>query len=226
MDSKDVNKAITKRIKPMLKEAGFARSTARTFWRHKEDRIEVVNFQSFNSYLADGVGCTTFSFAVNLGIFFLCIPAQFVKEKNGILLPEEFACHFRRRLFKTIKQPQLPRRDTWYVSVDGSDLEAVIQDARNAIEEVGLAWFDRYADMHEVLRTLLEDDEANEGTWGFGRNPSPMRSYQTGYVAKHLSEWDVAARAFKKVIDGGIMDDSHVQSDYANVLARCERPLR
>ncbi len=220
MDSKDVNKAITRTIKPILKVAGFTRSTARTFWRHNEDRVQVVNFQSFNSYLAEGVGCTTYSFAINLGIFFLCIPQQHVREKDGLLLPEEYRCHLRRRLLKNITQAELPRRDTYYVSPDGSNLDLTIDDARAVIEYEGLPWFAHYDDLHEVLRTLLEEDESMNGTWGMGANPSPMRSYLSGYVAKFLNKWSTAAHAFKQVIDAGILRDEQIDRAYADVLAQ------
>lgn len=87
MDSKIVNKAIKQHIIPVLKENGFKVITQRSAWRYNTTRIDVINFQSFNSYLAESVGCTTFSFAVNLGIYFLGIPIEFpgysIKERSG-----------------------------------------------------------------------------------------------------------------------------------------------
>jgi hypothetical protein len=65
--STDVNRAIRRLVWARLREVGFERRTARTAWRRWDEGVDVVNFQSFNSYLAGGVGCTTFSFAVNLG---------------------------------------------------------------------------------------------------------------------------------------------------------------
>jgi len=56
MDSKEVNKQIRAVIRPVLKAQGFARFTARDSWRFHDDRIDVVNFQSFNSYLAGTIG--------------------------------------------------------------------------------------------------------------------------------------------------------------------------
>lgn len=70
MDSKIVNKEIKKTIKPFLQAVGFTKFSERNAWRYRDEFIEVINFQSFNSYLADGVGCTTYSFAINLGVYF------------------------------------------------------------------------------------------------------------------------------------------------------------
>ena len=61
MDSSVVNGWIRKRIWPVLRDGGFTRFTPRTAWRYIPTRIEIVNFQSFNSYLAESVGATTYS---------------------------------------------------------------------------------------------------------------------------------------------------------------------
>ena len=74
MDSKVVNKVINKNIWSFLKEQGFSMFTSRSAWRFNQDTIEIINFQSFNSYLAEVLGCTTYSFTVNLAIYFTKIP--------------------------------------------------------------------------------------------------------------------------------------------------------
>jgi hypothetical protein len=76
MDSKSVNKEIRQTIWPLLREAGFWRFSSRSAWRHAESRVEVLNFQSFNSYNAGVLGCTTYSFSVNLGVFLLRSPCN------------------------------------------------------------------------------------------------------------------------------------------------------
>ena len=76
-------------------------------WRHHHDRIDVVNFQSFNSYQAAVIGCTTYSFGVNLGCYLLSIPypiwAVHIKGKSGQLLPDESQCHIRGRFHHPLK---------------------------------------------------------------------------------------------------------------------------
>ncbi len=60
-NSSDVNRALREMLWPALKDAGFVERTARTAWRRHADRIDVVNFQSFNAYLAQQIGATTFT---------------------------------------------------------------------------------------------------------------------------------------------------------------------
>ena len=209
MDSSNVNKEIKSVIRPLLKDVGFSQFTARTAWRYSDGKIDVVNFQSFNSYLANAVGSTTFSFGINLGCSFDAIPQRArVKRKNGFLQPQEYECHFRFRLQKSINQPRLPRTDIWLVEPTGKNLEIVMQDARNAILEVGLHWFNRFRDMGEVLRTLLEDSEnGNTVGFGFGANPSPARHFMTGFTALRLGNQDLARERIQKALDSGCFEE-------------------
>jgi hypothetical protein len=100
--SSDVNKAIRHGIWTDLKEHGFIDRTARTAWRRWEGGVDVINFQSFNPYLADGVGCTTFSFGLNLGILLDAVPNY---PKMDATRPKEHQCHLRLHLHKHLSQP-------------------------------------------------------------------------------------------------------------------------
>jgi len=204
VDSSVVNKEIKRVIRPLLKDAGFTQFTTRTGWRYAGEKIDVVNFQSFNSYLADSLGCTTYSFCVRLGCSFSAIPrSESVKQKDELFRPTEYECHFRRSLQKTIQQPNLKRKDVWYVDPSGQNLNDVIEDAKKTILENGMPWFNRFNDLNEVLRTLQEDTESNEETSGFGANPSPNRHFMTGYVAFSLGKTQLAADHIQKALLSG-----------------------
>lgn len=204
MDSSVVNREIKSKIRPFLQDDGFTQFTPRTSWRYSHGKIDVINFQSFNSYLANSLGCTTHSFCVRLGCSFDFMPyRQRVKRKDGYLRPEEYECYFRLALQKSIKQSNLKRTDVWYVDPTGKNLEIVIADAKKAILETGLSWFNRFTDPNEVLRTLLEDSEGNETTHGFGANPSPMRHFMTGFTAVALGQASLAREHLKKALDSG-----------------------
>jgi hypothetical protein len=204
VNSSVVNKEIKSVIRPLLQDAGFTQFTTRTAWRYPGEKIDVVNFQSFNSYLANSVGCTTYSFCVRLGCSFDAIPrSERVKSKDGLFRTEEYECHFRLTLQKTIRQPNLKRTDVWYVDPSGQNLKVVIEDAKRAILEKGLRWFNRFTDLNEVLRTLQKDSESNEGTWGFGTKTSPMRHFMTGYVAKSLGKTQLAFEHIQRALLSG-----------------------
>jgi len=207
MDSKVVNAHIKRRIWPRLNEAGFGVFTARTAWRHHEERIDVLNFQSFNSYNAEVIGCTTYSFSVNLGCFLKVIPPQFephrIKSKAGQMLPQEFDCHFRGRMSRTFNQPELKHRGIWYIDPGEKYLGWAMTDVETLLSGTALPWFDSFADGTFALQVLLNADEVMEELWGFGRNPSPVRHYFTGYVALGAKQNEVANQHLSLALASG-----------------------
>lgn len=211
MDSRVVNKEIRSRVWHDLKNLGFTRRTSRSAWRHWADGVDVVNFQSFNAYNAGVLGCTTFSFAVNLGIWLSYIPPYSgqPKRKDGVPLPEEYECYLRRSLRKRLAQPDLERKEIWLVADDGSNVVEAVSDAAAVISDEGLPWFNRFRDPQEVLRTLTDERETMDGTWGFGNMPSPVRLYLTGYSAVHVGEYELATRSFEELLTSGVMEETY-----------------
>jgi hypothetical protein len=61
-------------------------------------------------------GCTTFSFAVNLGIY---VPALAEDRQAQLNKPHDYDCHLRRQLFKRMTQPNYARKDIWLVEPGG-----------------------------------------------------------------------------------------------------------
>jgi hypothetical protein len=191
MDSRVVAREIKNEIWPLLRHHGFTSFSAKTAWRHLTEQIHVVNFQSFNSYLAEGVGCTTFSFALNLGIYFRAIPVNYPigKGPGPAVKPQEYHCHFRHRLLKGIEQVVLPRRDTWYVEPDGSNLLETLADARTLLQNEGLPWFDRFKSLEEVLRLLMEQEQLPEV---LATRRSPARKNMIGHIARSLGKIEIS----------------------------------
>jgi hypothetical protein len=200
-DSRIVTREIRRCVWPDLKARGFDHFTGRTAWRHSRAKIDVVNFQSFNSYLANGVGCTPHSFALNLGCYFPVIPsAGATPESRSVLLPQEFHCHIRLHLEKSIEQPELERPSVWLIGSDGRYLPESIADATKAILERGLPLLEKFADYEVLLDYLLNDDELllDSGTKG-----SPRRHYMIGYIALATGKPALAPPHFQAALDSG-----------------------
>ena len=192
MDSKSVNKEIRGQIWPLLKDIGFSVFTPRTALRYCDDKIDVLNFQSFNSYNASVMGVTTFSFCVNLGSFLNYVPHWSpLKVRDGLPNPSESECHFRGRLTRRVASRGKEHGDVWNLDEQGRNLLWCIQDVAEQLPDAA-AWFDHLTDKSEVLNILLNQDEDMNGLFGFGRNPSPIRSYLTGYVALAVGNQNLA----------------------------------
>ena len=200
MDSKIVNREINRAIRPALKAAGFTQFTQRVAWRYHHDSIDVLDFQSFNSYNAEILGITTFSFCVNLGKYLLYVPPQWdVKVKDGVQLPRESECLFRGRLFPKVSAATSDKT-IWSVDPSGKNLLWCIQDVLGQLP-TALDWFARLNERSEVLSILLEQDEDMQRLCGFGRNPSPIRSYSAGYVALSLGQKQLASDKLQEAVD-------------------------
>jgi hypothetical protein len=201
MDSKAVSKEIKGSVWPLLKQEGFSRFTSRSAWRYCGSKIDVVNFQSFNAYNASVMGLTPFSFAVNLGVFLTYVPPQWPpKQTKGDPTPHEAECHLRGRLVPHISQARNAPEGLWSVDEQGSNLLWCVQDVA-AQAPSAMAWFARFNDKREVLRVLQEEDEDMMKLWGFGRNPSPLRSYMAGYVALALGDEAFGRLKLREAVD-------------------------
>jgi len=86
----------------------------------------------------------------------------------------------------------------FYVDPEGKYLSRAVEEVRQGISTKGLSWFRRFSDMREVLRILVEDDETNNGTWGFGAKSNPARNLYTGYVGRLLGDTQIAIGCLRK----------------------------
>ncbi len=162
-----MGKEITRIARPVLKEAGFAKFTARKAWRYSDQTIDLVDFRSFTSYVATGVGCTTFSFAVTIGVFYRCLDPDFET-------PQDYNLTFRGDLGKALQQPwfepQGPmmaavgdRPDVWYVRPDGSNLTDCVEDATHQLMVGGLPLLDQLGTPDHAYRMLLTETSRSTG---------------------------------------------------------------
>jgi hypothetical protein len=208
VDSSTVSRELRTRIWPLLERMGFSEFRARTAWRNIPGQVHVVNVEPFSSYIADRVGCTTCSFSVNLGIYFLAIPEYLpVKKRHaGTFLPTEYQCHFRKHLLKSPDLESFQRRDIWYVDYEGELLPAALGDVLRALSKDGAEWFQHFSNPQNILHTLRHGEESDEGTFGFGIPVSPMRSFQTGYIALSQGRYGLAVERLTQALGSGCFD--------------------
>lgn len=161
MDSKVINKLIRSEIWPILREQGFSLFDSRNAFAYKDQFINVVNFQSFNSYLAGGLNCTTFSFAVNLGAYVVGSPgAEHVRiGKAGHLMPFESQCSFRSQLKKRTPVDGFARDDVFYIDPDGRTTAACFLEVQGLLREFAAPWFQAQNDLEELISRMHQKEE-------------------------------------------------------------------
>jgi hypothetical protein len=234
MDSKVVNRGIKATIWPILKDNGFSHFTSRSAWRFHADRIDIVNFQSFNSYRASVIGCTTYSFVVNLGCYLLYIPYQYgstlIQQKGGRLLPEESQCPLRGRIHPKDRRQFIERLlnhkspgDIWPIDEDGNNLASTLEEVCQNLLTEGQEWFKRFDAPSEVLRIFTSEPEQIGGLWGFGNNPSPHRSYCIGYTALGLGQYELALSHLNAARESGCFKS--VESQLLTAVQSTAQPV-
>jgi hypothetical protein len=233
MDSKEVDRALRQALWPTLKDVGFNRRTGRTAWRDRGEAVQCVNVQSFNSYLADVIGATTYSFRVNTGVFYSAIVERsplgaFTQDRAR---PKEYECHLRKTITKGFAQPNVltksrfgmgkgrpslggwsDRPDVWLVVADGSNLLAAVEDAAERLLDDGLGWLDRVSEPREAMRRFSEEPDvfAERGIllelYG-GTLGSPSRMVSIAALAAASHDWDRLARSIGEMSDQGYWSD-------------------
>ena len=192
VDGRAVDGAVREIVRPFLKNAGFTKFTGRKAWRFQPATIELVTFRSFTSYIAAGVGCTTFSFAVTAGVWYRCLDVDLVK-------PEDYHLTFTFAQGKTLRQPWFSyegsanswdRPDVWYLLPDGSNLDESVHDAAAVLIASGLPLLDRFAVPQLAYRALLTQTSRNPnfGVPGIAMPGAPgsPRWRDTGLAIGHL----------------------------------------
>jgi hypothetical protein len=152
-----VTTALRSTLRPGLRAAGFTEFAGRTAWASVESAVWCVSTPSFGSHIAHGVGCTTASFGVDIGVFFG------PPGGGSTSRPSEAECTFRFTCHKTLVQPLFhpygrtpatDRSDVWYVAEDGSNLSSVIDDACHVILGPGIAQLAACAALDDALARL------------------------------------------------------------------------
>ena len=168
MDSRVVAREVRRQIWPLLRREGFTQFSSKTAWRFTPDQIHVVNYRSFSTYGAFRIGCTTFSFCLNLGIYLPAIP-----DCSG--RPQHFDCHIQH----VLRNPGL---GIWYVDRDGRNVLECIENSRKALERDGLPWFARFDSLEVVLTELQRVDSPAI----LPALDSPIWRRMIGYAARRL----------------------------------------
>lgn len=191
MDGRVVGQAIRKDVRPLLKDAGFTSFTDRKAWRETEYTFDHVNFRSYNAYHAGVLGCTSYSFTVEVGVFYRCFDPSLER-------PQDYQCTFRALLGKTIRQPFFAtewgpaqdRPEVLHILPDGSNLEEVIEESKHLMRTQGLPFLDHYNNPERAFSSLMNERMSSVGFGkldvGLPGNPDSPAWHEAALGIGHL----------------------------------------
>lgn len=224
MNSRDVSREIKEQIKPWLKEQGFQKITARNAWRTNEDTIEVLNFESFNSYNANVMGVTTFSFAVNLGVYYRF--SNLCPWSNYELLdePKYHECHAMRSVLKCMKQAETKSEAVWFIAEDGSNLAAAVTDAKEQIVSLAPSWYKELSNPERALDIFQNRPESYSKSAGLyerlgGLGYSLSRAEIVSFLALKAGKIEQAVNFWTK------LKESEFYQKYQSVIEDAESKI-
>lgn len=204
-----VRKRLVETIGPILEANGFARFDRNRAWRHSERWVDVVEIHFFKTWTT-----TRHSPSLAIGRYFTFIPqnamADPIKKEKGRVWPTEPLCHFRKVIYKSVKQRQTKEPNIWFIGAHGEYLDDCVEDARHLTETQVIPWFKWLDDLNVVLQLLRsgnadmggrDPDPVKRGTWNFTDYFS--RHVVAGLIALELKQWKLAAECLAPVLEHG-----------------------
>lgn len=192
-------KASVKRgLSEVLKPAGFSASSAGYFRKQISDVTQVVHVCYYLSesdalqYKNSGL-----AFSIELGVYFDFIPS--LCETISVVNPNIADCQIRSVLRKSIDQPQYPNGLVWSANADGSNIQLLVNDAKDVISKRGLEWLAALSQPSVAFLTSTTEKMTREGAWGLGNFGSPLRYLLIAFLAKRLGKEGEAATAFEEL---------------------------
>ena len=123
---------------------------------------------------------------VEIGVFYDFIPLRGYapsKIEKGFV-PEIEDCHIRSELLCTLDQSTLKkvlfnpanrkRKDIWWIEKDGSNVEEVVNNIKDAFLKQGVSWFKKFNDLRLALREIEKERDCYN------------KFYRAVYFAKQL----------------------------------------
>jgi hypothetical protein len=182
LDGRQVRRALSTRLRPELRDLGFDKFDVRHSWRRNTSCVDLITFRFISNYDSPIEGCPTLSFRCIVGVYYPITDDR----------PQEWATEYNQTfsawLGKTIHQPYFrqhavgnDRPNTWFVFEDGSNLDAVVDDAAQALLSQGIPFIERLDSPQRAIDHLRNAPEtrANFGQLGImsgGRLGSPRRT--------------------------------------------------
>jgi hypothetical protein len=217
VDSKTINKLIRSEVWPILRAQGFNAFSSRSAFAYNPPFINVVSFQSFNSYLAGGLGCTTYSFTPRLGVYVVGSPGEdgVKRDKAGCLQPLEYQCAFRSELRKRTPVDGFARDDIFYIDPEGTTTPKCFEELKYLCSEFVPLWFNGNNNLDDILSrirlaeaspTPVSDVAASPGSYNWNRLNSVLLLIKHQQSPNEQSAVE-ALKAISRVI-GNILDFS------------------
>lgn len=204
MQKTNFGRVIDKEIHLLLKPQGFKRKGT-TWSKETEHGFLVINRRCNPKRFDDLITAyPKFRFSIWLGVYYKFVgPPQ---VQHSMWTPVEEECHVRASLYKTFRQHEEKDDTTWAVRSDSKNLQDVLEDVRNNIKDVAIAFLEEYADPRNAFR-LMQTKILPKEFIGWGSSDSPLFHFTFAYICLHLGEKTLAYRSFQEVMNRNVLSN-------------------
>jgi len=161
ISSPEVDKFLRRDLSPIIREDGFQKVSARKACCWRDQCVLVFQIRAVGSYFSDVTGWPPMSVGAWTGVYYDFIPVDRHRppkiDLKGRLIPDEWQCHLRSHLCRTLDQSRYTerlsnpaervRKDIWWLERSGSNIEEVVENMVLCFMDQAAPWFQRFADL-------------------------------------------------------------------------------
>lgn len=176
-----------------LSAIGFTERKKHTIWRRTNVKFDVIKFDIVPRGRCQKWRVPFGSFGLDPSCLFPFLPRLGHAPSDG-WEPNKGFGQVRLSVYRRISQPRVNAPNLWWTGDGQIILEKVVRDVLDRIAQDAIPFFSRFDDIHELLRTYLEDEDmmGREGIWELGKKESARRLLYTGFTAIACGTWDLA----------------------------------
>jgi len=181
-----------------LKASGFSNRKGTTLWRRTNVKYDILKFDIIPRGHCQKWRVPSGSFGLDPSCLFPFLPRLGHLPTDG-LHPEKGFGQVRLSVWRRIEQKMVNTPNIWWAGDSAEIFDMVLVEILHVIRGKVFPFFSRFDDAEELLRTLLEEEDAmgREGVWEFGKKESPSRLLYTGFAAIECGKWDLAISSLR-----------------------------
>jgi hypothetical protein len=150
------------------------------------------------------MGITTFSFSVTLGVYYRFCNLAPWSNSHVLEEPKYYECHAVRAMLKGIKQPKIKDESVWFITKDGSNLSAMVADAKEQLVTFSQKWFEEFTNPEQALFIFQNRPESYSKSAGLyerlgGLGHSLSRAEIVSFLALKTGNVDQAVTFWRKL---------------------------
>lgn len=110
-----------------------------------------TKFRVIISYNASVMGVTTFSFAINLDVYYRFSNLRPWSNYELLDEPKYHECHAVRSVLKGMKQVETESEAVWFIAEDESNLAVAVADEKEQIVSLAPSWYEELSNPERAL---------------------------------------------------------------------------